>query len=183
MQHGVLCGSDAELPIEAAIACGLVADRWGDKWLTASYLCKIDRQGGMETAGPTLRAFPLWQYREHNRRLGGSAGARGLRWGFFLGAFGVKLVSINDLATTDLYIDAIYQGGRRGNAGDDPLPKLMRVDSQGGFRYRGKVKPSESWRVKADDRASTLSKSVTRSREPAAVQDDTENVDVRLCAL
>ncbi|MDN7915344.1 restriction endonuclease [Burkholderia cepacia] len=52
----------------------------------------------------------------------------------------MMLVSINDLATTDLYIDAIYQGGRRGNAGDDPLPKLMRVDSQGGFRYRGKVK-------------------------------------------
>jgi hypothetical protein len=52
----------------------------------------------------------------------------------------MKLVSIDDLATTDLYIDAIYQGGRRGNAGDDPLPKLMRVDNQGGFRYRGKIK-------------------------------------------
>jgi hypothetical protein len=44
------------------------------------------------------------------------------------------------LSTSDLIVDAIYQGGRKGNAGDDPLPKLMRVDSQGGFRYRGKVK-------------------------------------------
>lgn len=43
------------------------------------------------------------------------------------------------LATADLIVDAIYQGGRKGNAGDDPLPKLMRVDIQGGFRYRGKV--------------------------------------------
>lgn len=44
------------------------------------------------------------------------------------------------LVTSDLIVDAIYEGGRIGNAGDDPLPKLMRVDSQGGFRYRGKVK-------------------------------------------
>lgn len=43
------------------------------------------------------------------------------------------------LATADLIVDAIYQGGRKGNAGDDPLPKLMRVDIQGGFRYRGRV--------------------------------------------
>ncbi len=44
------------------------------------------------------------------------------------------------LSKADLIVDAIYQGGRKGNAGDDPLPKLTRVDSQGGFRYRGKVK-------------------------------------------
>lgn len=49
-------------------------------------------------------------------------------------------ISVNDLNKADLIVDAIYEGGRRGNAGDDPLPKLMRVDSQGGFRYRGKVK-------------------------------------------
>jgi len=42
-------------------------------------------------------------------------------------------------SVADLHVDALYQGGRRGNAGDDPLPKLLRVDSQGGFRYRGKV--------------------------------------------
>lgn len=52
----------------------------------------------------------------------------------------MRTVSVDTLTTADLHVDAIYQGGRKGNAGDDPLPKLMRVDSQGGFRYRGKVK-------------------------------------------
>jgi hypothetical protein len=52
----------------------------------------------------------------------------------------MTIVPVDDLSRTDLQVDAIYQGGRKGNAGDDPLPKLMRVDSQGGFRYRGKVK-------------------------------------------
>ena len=51
----------------------------------------------------------------------------------------MKTVAFDQLTTTDLHVDALYQGGRRGNAGDDPLPKLLRVDSQGGFRYRGKV--------------------------------------------
>lgn len=52
----------------------------------------------------------------------------------------MKTVPVDDLSKSDLQVDAIYQGGRQGNAGDDPLPKLMRVDSQGGFRYRGKVR-------------------------------------------
>jgi hypothetical protein len=51
----------------------------------------------------------------------------------------VKTVAFDQLPSTDLHVDALYQGGRRGNAGDDPLPKLLRVDSQGGFRKRGKV--------------------------------------------
>lgn len=52
----------------------------------------------------------------------------------------MKSVTLDSLGSSDLLVDAVYQGGRKGNAGDDPLPKLMRVDSQGGFRYRGKVK-------------------------------------------
>ena len=52
----------------------------------------------------------------------------------------MKSVTPEALGNSDLHVDAVYQGGRRGNAGDDPLPKLLRVDSQGGFRYRGKVK-------------------------------------------
>jgi hypothetical protein len=52
----------------------------------------------------------------------------------------MKAVEQESLGAVDLIVDAIYQGGRKGNAGDDPLPRLMRVDSQGGFRYRGKVK-------------------------------------------
>ncbi len=52
----------------------------------------------------------------------------------------MKTIAQDALAISDLLVDAVYQGGRKGNAGDDPLPRLIRVDSQGGFRYRGKVK-------------------------------------------
>ncbi|WP_028332410.1 restriction endonuclease [Bradyrhizobium sp. USDA 3256] len=51
----------------------------------------------------------------------------------------MRTISVDELATSDLHVDAVYQGGRRGNMGDDPLPRLMRVDNLGGFRYRGKV--------------------------------------------
>lgn len=51
----------------------------------------------------------------------------------------MKKIGFDQLSAADLYVDALYEGGRHGNAGDDPLPKLLRVDSQGGFRYRGKV--------------------------------------------
>lgn len=44
-----------------------------------------------------------------------------------------------ELATADLVVDAIYQGGRRGNAGDDPLGPLLKVSNSGGFRYRGSL--------------------------------------------
>ena len=39
----------------------------------------------------------------------------------------------------DLVVDAVYEGGRSGNAGDDPLPRLIGVSNQGGFRYLGNV--------------------------------------------
>lgn len=42
-----------------------------------------------------------------------------------------------EIATADLHIDATYQGGRSGNAGDDPLPAVLSVSNQGGFRYLG----------------------------------------------
>lgn len=42
-----------------------------------------------------------------------------------------------ELLTTDLTVDAIYEGGRSGNAGDDPLHPLLGVSNQGGFRYLG----------------------------------------------
>ena len=48
----------------------------------------------------------------------------------------------NELGSADLHIDAKYKGGRKGNAGDDPLPCLLGVSNQGGFRYLGaKEKP------------------------------------------
>jgi hypothetical protein len=51
----------------------------------------------------------------------------------------VRTIPVDQLTTTDLYVDAVYQGSRNANMGDDPLPRLMRVDSLGGFRKRGKV--------------------------------------------
>jgi len=43
----------------------------------------------------------------------------------------------SDLSTSDLVVDAIYEGGIKGNASDDPLAKLLPVSNQGGFRYIG----------------------------------------------
>lgn len=45
----------------------------------------------------------------------------------------------SDLSDADLVIDAIYRGGRKGHAGDDPLSRLLEVSNQGGFRYRGNL--------------------------------------------
>lgn len=42
------------------------------------------------------------------------------------------------LPTADLVPDAIYEGGRAGNAGDDPLGPLLGVSNQGGFRHLGR---------------------------------------------
>ncbi len=46
------------------------------------------------------------------------------------------------LGDADLVVGATYQGGRAGNAGDDPISKLFRVGkhgigNQGGFRRSG----------------------------------------------
>lgn len=43
----------------------------------------------------------------------------------------------NQLELADLVVDAVYEGGRSGNAGDDPLPRLLGVSNQGGFRILG----------------------------------------------
>lgn len=43
-----------------------------------------------------------------------------------------------DLKSTDLIIDNVYGGSRKGNASDDPLPKLLGVDNGAGFRHLGK---------------------------------------------
>lgn len=51
----------------------------------------------------------------------------------------MKTVAYDELGAADLFVDAHYQGLRVNHAGDDPLPRLLRVDSQGGFRKRGKV--------------------------------------------
>jgi len=47
------------------------------------------------------------------------------------------------LPEAPLMVDAIYRGGRAGNAGDDPLGPLMKVSNSGGFRYRGRLEALE----------------------------------------
>lgn len=42
------------------------------------------------------------------------------------------------LSGADLILDAVYEGGRAGNAGDDPLGPLLGVSNQGGFRHLGR---------------------------------------------
>lgn len=55
----------------------------------------------------------------------------------------MRSVSSSELSSADLHVDAVYQGGRSGNAGDDPFPKLLSVSNQGGFRYRGNLEALE----------------------------------------
>lgn len=47
------------------------------------------------------------------------------------------------LQLCELVVDAVYQGGRTGNAGDDPFPRLLSVSNMGGFRYRGSLERLE----------------------------------------
>lgn len=49
----------------------------------------------------------------------------------------IKRISVDELESADLMVDAVYEGGRAGNAGDDPLTRLIGVSNQGGFRYIG----------------------------------------------
>lgn len=50
-----------------------------------------------------------------------------------------KLFKFNELENADLVIDATYEGGNTGNAGDDPISKLMGCGNQGGFRQKGSL--------------------------------------------
>lgn len=49
----------------------------------------------------------------------------------------VRQFASEQLKSADLLVDAVYEGGRAGNSGDDPLPRLVGVSNQGGFRYLG----------------------------------------------
>jgi MoxR-like ATPase len=46
-------------------------------------------------------------------------------------------ISFDNLPIADLSIGTTYEGGTRGNSGDDPLSKLMGCENQGGFRPVG----------------------------------------------
>lgn len=45
----------------------------------------------------------------------------------------------SELAAADLVLDALYEGGRGGNSGDDVLSPLLGVSNQGGFRHLGQL--------------------------------------------
>jgi len=51
----------------------------------------------------------------------------------------MEIVPFSEIRSADLQDDAVYQGGRMGNAGDDPLPQLLNVSNSGGLRYRGSL--------------------------------------------
>ena len=51
----------------------------------------------------------------------------------------MRIIPSNVLSTSDLVIDAVYEGGRQGNAADDPISKILEgVGNQGGFRAAGR---------------------------------------------
>lgn len=59
----------------------------------------------------------------------------------------MKKVCFSELEESDLCIDAVYEGGNAGNAGDDPISRLlMGTGNQGGFRLVG-PKNSRRWIV------------------------------------
>ncbi len=55
----------------------------------------------------------------------------------------MQVVQFSQAHASDLIVDAVYRGGRKGNASDDPLPRLLHVSNSGGFRYRGRIEALE----------------------------------------
>jgi hypothetical protein len=51
----------------------------------------------------------------------------------------MKIYPFDKLSKCDLVIDAVYEGGKKGNVGDDPINKILPVGNQGGFRYAGSL--------------------------------------------
>ena len=51
----------------------------------------------------------------------------------------INLVPFDKLSKCDLIVDAVYEGGKKGNIGDEPISKLLPVGNEGGFRYAGSL--------------------------------------------
>lgn len=51
-----------------------------------------------------------------------------------------KTIKFENLSKSDLIIDAVYEGGSKGNAGDEVISKVLSVQNSSGFRYLGSVK-------------------------------------------
>lgn len=56
-------------------------------------------------------------------------------------------MSSDPLGEADLLVDSVYGGSRAGNASDDPLPRLLGVDSGAGFRHLGKRPATETLKL------------------------------------
>jgi hypothetical protein len=51
----------------------------------------------------------------------------------------LRIIPLDLLSSSDLLIDAVYEGGNAGNAADDPISKILEgVGNQGGFRAAGR---------------------------------------------
>jgi len=53
------------------------------------------------------------------------------------GTLTMSRIPFSQLATADLLVDAIYEGGSTNNFGADPFPVLLGLSNQGGFRFLG----------------------------------------------
>ena len=45
-----------------------------------------------------------------------------------------KVFKFKELEKADLIVDAIYEGGDKGNVSDDPISKLLKCGNQAGYR-------------------------------------------------
>lgn len=61
-------------------------------------------------------------------------------WGLALTMKRASRTPLSALGTTDLMVDRIFEGGRRGNYGDDPLHKIVGVSIRGALESLGLAK-------------------------------------------
>jgi hypothetical protein len=50
-----------------------------------------------------------------------------------------RVFPFEKLKTAGLRVDALYEGGRQGHTGDDPISRLVGTGNQGGFRFVGSI--------------------------------------------
>ncbi|RTX83764.1 restriction endonuclease [Staphylococcus piscifermentans] len=58
-----------------------------------------------------------------------------------------KNIEFHELQSADLIIDAIYEGGNKGNISDDAIGKLMYTGNSGGFRVKNNVEKNPAYLV------------------------------------
>ena len=55
------------------------------------------------------------------------------------GIFAMRVVPFSQLGNLDLTAGTVYEGGRSGNASDDPVARILKGGNAGSFRYCGSV--------------------------------------------